>query len=299
MKEASTHGFTENFVTTEDGLSLYVRDYGNDRPGVQTRLPVVCLAGLSRNSRDFHELAIHLSRRTLQPRRVITLDYRGRGRSDWDRDSGRYQLPVEAQDVVAICTTLNVDKADFIGTSRGGLILHLLAVSNPTLLNSVVLNDIGPVIELSGLLRIRDYLTATNHVLEWNDAVEHLKHLHGAAFPALKGDDWATMAHAIYRQNGREIVPDYDPALAGTLRDLKADTPFPDLWPLFDRLTTVPLLVIRGERSTILSEDTVKEMIHRHPNAKSVIAKGQGHAPLLHLEEPMQAIEQFLDALAS
>ncbi|MDQ0319661.1 pimeloyl-ACP methyl ester carboxylesterase [Pararhizobium capsulatum DSM 1112] len=296
MAEASKPDFVEHFVGATDGISIYVREYGSNLRG-QTRLPIVCLAGLSRNSRDFHELAVHLSMRKFQPRQVIALDYRGRGKSDWDPDSSHYQLPIEAQDVVKVCEALGIAKANFIGTSRGGLILHLLAATNPALLNSVILNDIGPVIEHAGLLHIRDYLSSPTRFLEWKDAVQNLKHLHGDAFPVLSEENWEAMAYAIYRHDGREIIADYDPALADALKNLNAETSLPDMWPLFEKLTAVPLLVIRGERSTILSGETLAEMIVRHPNATAVLAKGQGHAPLLHLDEPAQTIERFLDAL--
>lgn len=287
--------FIEHFIPANDGLMLYARDYGSDNPATANAPPVVCLAGLSRNSRDFHPLAVHLSSSSPAPRRVIAVDYRGRGFSERDPDSSRYQLTVEAADVVHVCATLGIDKADFIGTSRGGLILHLLAASHPALLNRVILNDIGPVIELAGLLHIRDYLANPKQFSTWGEVSSSLKEVHGPAFPVLTRDDWDEMAHALYRQHGDHIVADYDPALAEPLKALTMDTPLADIWPLFEGLKPFPLLLIRGENSTILSSETAQEMINRHPNAALFSAAGQGHAPLLHVEGAREAIEGFLE----
>lgn len=286
--------FIEHFIPAEDGLMLYVRDYGSDNPVAANAPPVVCLAGLSRNSRDFHPLALHLSTSISPPRRVIAMDYRGRGLSERDPDSSHYNLAIEAADVVHICGKLGIEKADFIGTSRGGLILHLLGASHPMLLNRIVLNDIGPVIELAGLLHIRDYLTGPKLFSTWDEVSDSLKTVHGAAFPALASGDWDEMAHALYRRQGDYIVADYDPALAETLKSLSADTPVADIWSLFDGLKPFPLLIIRGENSTILSIETAKDMMNRHPKAALFLAAGQGHAPLLHADGPREAITSFL-----
>ena len=290
---AGLQGFTEHFIAADDGLVLYARDYGGDNPIASRQLPLVCLAGLSRNSRDFHQLALHLSSHASSPRRVVAVDYRGRGLSDRDPDSSHYQLPVEANDVVRVCSALGVEKADFIGTSRGGLILHLLATSHPALLNRVVLNDIGPVIELAGLLHIRGYLSDPPRFRQWKDVAGHLKTLFGATFPALSQQDWNGMAEALYRMPGADITADYDPALADALKDLTPGVVLPDIWPLFEGLKPFPLLIIKGENSTILSSETAAEMIKRHPDARGFLAKDQGHAPLLHLDGPREALDRF------
>lgn len=158
MPDRDAGGFQERFYTSSDGLRLYARDYRPDEAASAGWLPVICLPGLTRNTRDFHPLALLLSRDPTAPRRVIAIDSRGRGNSAWDENKANYNLAIEAGDVIAACTTLGIERAIFIGTSRGGLILHLIAATHPDLLEAVILNDIGPVLEAEGLARIRDYL---------------------------------------------------------------------------------------------------------------------------------------------
>lgn len=287
--------FQERRFSASDGLQLYARDYGHDDPRAAALLPIVCLPGLSRNSRDFHLLAMQLSTHPVKPRRVVALDYRGRGFSDWDTDKSRYQLPVEAEDVLAVCAGLDISRAVFIGTSRGGLILHVLAAMRPALLGAVVLNDIGPVIEINGLLQIRQYLQAQQALHSWEEAIDSLKRVHGEAFPALDDADWHDMAQAIFRKKDGMITADFDPALIEPLKSMDANTPVPNLWELYQGFQPMPLMVIRGENSSILSQATFTEMAQRHPGMKSVTAAGQGHAPLLHRPDLIAEITAFID----
>jgi pimeloyl-ACP methyl ester carboxylesterase len=277
-------------VTMDDGLRLYGRDYGL-RGGV--RSPIVCLPGLSRNSRDFHQLAMRLAG---EGRRIVSLDYRGRGLSDWDANKEHYNIVREAQDVVLALDQLGIARAVFVGTSRGGLILHVLGGMIGERIAAMVFNDIGPAIESEGLRRIRDYLSARPKLNTLPDAVDHLKALHGAEFPALGEADWRDMADAIYREVDGSLTADFDPALVEPLRSMDFSVTLPDLWKQFDLLTGIPLLVVRGENSRLLSEETVAEMLSRHPRARAVTAKGQGHAPLLHIEDVYQAVALFLSA---
>ncbi len=293
--------FKEHYIRSKDGLRLYVRDYGVDRPGMAGPLPVVCLPGLSRNSRDFHHLAMALSSpRTSghQSSRVLALDYRGRGLSDWDNDKTRYQLPIEAEDVLTLCAALDITRAIFIGTSRGGLILHLLGAMKPELLAAVVLNDIGPVVEMKGLLHIRRYLAPAPPQQSWDAASRRLKDLHAAAFPALSEPDWMDMAQAIFREKDGVITPDFDPALVDPLEALDESKPMPDLWGLFDGLKDRMAMAIRGEYSNILSSATFEEMQRRHPKMHGVTALGQGHAPILHLEPLRSQIADFIATIS-
>ncbi|WP_426123382.1 alpha/beta fold hydrolase [Pararhizobium sp. PWRC1-1] len=289
--------FQERRFTASDGLQLYARDYGHDNPQAQHSLPIICLPGLSRNSRDFHLLVLRLAAHSERPRRVIAVDYRGRGFSAWDPDKSHYQLAVEAGDVLTACDVLDISRAIFIGTSRGGLILHLLGAMRPALLGGVVLNDIGPVIDITGLLLIRQYLQAQGKFHSWGEAVESLQNVHGAAFPSLDPVDWKDMAEAIFREKDGVITADFDPALIEPLKSLNADTPIPDLWALYEGFKAMPLMTIRGENSTILSKATVAEMTERHPCMKSVTAKGQGHAPLLHRADLLSEITTFINAI--
>ncbi|AVA20900.1 MULTISPECIES: alpha/beta hydrolase [unclassified Rhizobium] len=293
MRNDDESGFVIKTITAPDGLRLSARDYSGDSPALNLA-PIVCLPGLTRNSRDFHELALLLSRDPVAPRRVITLDARGRGLSAWDDDKSHYNLVVEAQDVLTTCAALNIPKAVFIGTSRGGLVLHLLAAGHPDILRAVILNDIGPVLEKEGLVDIRDYLNRNRKPANWDDAVEILRENHGRAFTALTDDDWRDMARAIYTLKDGNVVADFDPAIAVQMKSLDFETPLPDLWPQFEAFQNIPLMVIRGENSKLLTTASLEEMARRHPGMTAKIAIGQGHAPILHLGDIPAAIRRFL-----
>lgn len=283
----------ERHLISPDGLKLFVRIYRPAAPPGDERLPIVCLPGLSRNGRDFHQLALLLSGGADGGRRVVCLDYRGRGHSGWDPDPAQYTVPVETGDVIATCAALGIGRAIFIGTSRGGLILHILAALKPELIAGSVLNDIGPVVERAGLAQIRAYLSASPAPSSWGEAAQVLKQTHSRGFPVLVDDDWQDMAFAIYRQIGGRIVPDFDPALLNPLRDLDLDQPLPDLWPQFDLLAKKPVLAIRGGLSTLLSAATHGEMHKRSPQVEIRVVEGQGHTPLLHLDGLPEDIKRF------
>jgi pimeloyl-ACP methyl ester carboxylesterase len=247
---------------------------------------------LSRNSRDFHLFAARLAG---EGRRLVTLDYRGRGLSDRDSNAANYNIVREAQDVVQALGTLGIEKAAFVGTSRGGLILHILGAMIADRIAAIVFNDIGPVIEGEGLKHIRDYLSARPHPRDVEDAARHLQAVHGEEFPALEDADWRDMAQAIYREIDGKLVADFDPALVEPLKTMDFSTPLPDLWKQFELLAGIPLLVIRGENSKLLSPGTVTQMLAKHPLARTVTAHGQGHAPLLHVADVYPAIRDFLN----
>ncbi|TAU88107.1 alpha/beta hydrolase [Rhizobium leguminosarum] len=294
MPDTDADGFEERFYTTSDGLRLYARDYLSDQAATAGRLPVLCLPGLTRNTRDFHPLALLLSRDTTVPRRVIALDSRGRGNSAWDDNKANYNLAIEAGDVIAACAALGIERAIFIGTSRGGLILHLIAATRPDLLEAVILNDIGPVLEAEGLARIRDYLNSVRRPADWNEAAVILKENHGASFTALAEQDWREMALALYRDIGGRPVADFDPAIAAALKSIDFSQPLPDLWGQFESLSRLPLMLIRGENTSLLSQESACEMARRHSRLILHAAEGQGHAPLLHLGNIPTALRAFL-----
>ncbi|MBX5168988.1 MULTISPECIES: alpha/beta hydrolase [unclassified Rhizobium] len=294
MPDTDASGFQERFYASSDGLKLYARDYRPGEAATAGRLPVVCLPGLTRNTRDFHPLALLLSGDMTEPRRVIALDSRGRGNSAWDENKANYNLTMEAGDVVAACAALGIERAIFIGTSRGGLILHLIAATRPDLLEAVILNDIGPVVQAEGLARIRDYLNGGRRPANWNAAADILKENHGASFTALESDDWREMARAIYRDIGGRPVADFDPAIAEALKSVDLSQPLPDLWEQFESLSRFRLMLIRGENTSLLSKETAGEMARRHSRLILHAVEGQGHAPLLHLSNLPAAIRAFL-----
>lgn len=286
----ASEGFSDFFYPSADGLKLHARIYGD---ATAKGWPVVCLPGLTRNARDFHELALHLSSKAERPRKVIAFDYRGRGQSDHDPDIGRYNVGVEAGDVLAGLSALGIERAAFIGTSRGGLIIHVLGALKPAMLKAIVLNDIGPVIEVEGLAHIRSYLDRAPDPKTFDEAVAAQRRVHGADFPSLTDADWARMVSAICRETEAGWVPDFDPALVDTLAGIDFSKPLPDLWPQFDALAAVPLLAIRGANSKLLSITTLEEMKRRHPGMESITVEGQGHAPFLETGDLPSKIAAF------
>jgi pimeloyl-ACP methyl ester carboxylesterase len=279
----------DRFITVPDGLALHVRIYGEANPGT----PVVCLPGLTRNLLDFEDLARILAAPPYN-RRVIALSSRGRGRSDRDPQPERYTIPVEAGDVSSVLDQLGIESAAFIGTSRGGLILHVLAMTHLERIERLVLNDIGPVLEVDGLRQIQTYLGKRRLPASFADAAEILRVTHGAEFPALGDEDWHGMAQALYREVDGKVLADFDPGIAEQFRSADLSQGLPDLWPQFAALAQKPVMVVRGEHSRLLSRDTVEEMVRRHPGLVAIVAGGQGHAPLLHLTGLAEEIGGFL-----
>jgi pimeloyl-ACP methyl ester carboxylesterase len=282
--------YRDFFVSAADGLRLYARDYG---PDAGDALPVVCLSGLTRSSEDFHELAVVLSHDASRPRRVLSLDYRGRGRSDWDMDWRNYDIEIELNDVLQVLAAAGIAKAIFIGTSRGGLITMALSAVRPTLIACAVLNDIGPVIEHRGLMRIRGYVGKLPTPRTAEEALQILRQVSGPEFPAFTDGQWKALARVTWRESEGQFILNYDPNLMKTLETADPEVPLPDLWPLFEGLKPFPLFVIRGEHSDLLSAETVQAMQERHPRLTAITVSGQGHAPALD-GDLFHAIEQFI-----
>src|SRR5947209_15851478 len=214
--EADDAGFVSRFVSAPDGLRLHVRSYGARGRG----LPIVCLPGLTRNGADFHEIAIALNRDAAQPRLVITVDSRGRGRSDYDRDPENYSFPVELADVLAVITALEIGPAIFLGTSRGGILAMLLGAARPAAIAGVILNDIGPVIDPKGLVRIKGYVGKLPMPRDFAEGAEILRRLGDAQFPSLAPESWLRQARQIWRQESGKLTLAYDPKLSTTLENV-------------------------------------------------------------------------------
>jgi pimeloyl-ACP methyl ester carboxylesterase len=281
--------FVDRHLTSSDGLKLHARDYP---PTGESSGTVICLPGLTRNCRDFHDLALHLSQ---NGKRVVAMDMRGRGQSEYASEFKTYNVITEAEDVLAGMTALGIHHADFIGTSRGGLIIHMLAAMRPAVLNSIVFNDIGPVVEPVGLMQIKAYLDRSPQPKDWTDAFAIQKSIHQKEFPALKLHDWAIHARAIYREaDDKRIVSDYDPNLLKTLKEVDPTVPLPAFWPQFAGLKGKRLMVIRGENSKLLSEATVSAMKKAHPGMVAMEVPGQGHAPMLWTAGLPEIMTDFL-----
>ena len=286
-----TAEFEDRSFRTADGLSLHYRVY--EPAGPARGAPVLCLHGLTRNVRDFEELAPMIAG---LGRRVIVASQRGRGRSDWDPAVERYAPGVYAADMLALLDDLEIPRAVFVGTSMGGLMTLVAAAMAPERLAGAVLNDVGPELNPVGLERIRGYVGAAGAFAAWREASDACRAVNGAAFPRETGAAfWLNFAHKLYREveDGR-IVLDYDPQIAASIAPPAEDAPAADLWPLFDALAAVPTLIIRGVLSDILMVSTVEEMRRRKPDLAVASVPDVGHAPFMTEPAAWEALSAFL-----
>jgi pimeloyl-ACP methyl ester carboxylesterase len=274
---------------SHDGLRLYARVY--DGPGGSAPT-VLCLHGLTRNSRDFEDLAPHLERRY----RVIVPDLRGRGFSARDPQLQNYQPGIYVQDVLALLGRVVATRVAVIGTSLGGMLAMMLGFSHPDRIAGMVLNDVGPEIDPVGIERIKQYAGRLAPARTWSEAVAQTRAVFGEAWPKLAPDRWATLARRGYREDAAGIVEiDADPNIGEALRAAPAATL--DLWPLWRALRNVPTLAIRGDRSDILSAATFARMKSENPDLQQIEAVDRGHPPLLDEPECMMAVDAFLSRI--
>ncbi len=277
------------FFTARDGLRLYARHYGVPDT---SRRPLVCLAGLTRNSKDFHDLAMVLSGPRAHRRAVYALDYRGRGRSAYDDDWKNYSIMTEMLDVLDFMTVTGLHDVSILGTSRGGLIAMVIAAVRPTAISSVILNDIGPVIDPTGLARIIAYVGRIPLPTNWEEATQAVKGMNKRQFTAISDEQWEEIARQSFNDENGNPVYAYDRRLSKAISVLEG--PLPELWPQFQALNRVPVLALRGENSDLLSEDTFAKMRARHPAIETRTVPGQGHAPFLKDEPTISLIGKFL-----
>lgn len=279
------------FYRSHDDLVLYARKYGEDSaPG----RPLLCLPGLTRNGRDFHDIAVALSTHPMHPRAVYCLDYRGRGRSEWDKDWRNYSAYVELLDVAAFLTLRNLSQTAILGTSRGGIIAMMLAVMRPSAMGCLVMNDIGPAIETAGLARIMGYAGKIPVPRDWDEAKRVVYDMNKRHFTALDDDAWNTLTHQLFNEADGRPAPSYDPNVGKALSEVDISKPVPTMWEHFDALRDIPLMVLRGENSDLLSAATVQEMQARHSALTPVLIRNEGHAPLLLDRFSQRLISDFL-----
>lgn len=283
--------FEDRFWSSRDGIKLHFRDYPGPEQGQGgSRVPALCLHGLTRNARDFDILAPRLAKE----RRVICPDMRGRGDSDYAKDSASYTPVQYCEDVLALLEQEGIERFVAIGTSMGGLMTMGLATVIPEKIAGVVLNDVGPRLEPAGLERIKDYVGQGRSYPTWVHAARGIEDTQGRSHPGQPLDFWIGMAKRIMTltSNGR-IVFDYDMKIAEPFLEFDAGNQ-PDLWPAFEALAERPMLIVRGALSDLLSEATLTEMIHRLPGAEAVTLANVGHAPTLDEPEAVTAIERLL-----
>ncbi|MFK7874263.1 MAG: alpha/beta fold hydrolase [Paracoccaceae bacterium] len=269
--------------TTSDGLSLYFEDTGEG-------LPVLCLPGLTRTTRDFDYVAPHLS-----DIRLITLDYRGRGKSDWDPSWQNYALPVEGRDVLELLAHLGLSKTAILGTSRGGLNAMGLATVTPDALLGVALNDIGPEIDAAGMAFIMTYLGINPVAKSHAELAATLAHVM-TGFPNVPAGRWLAEAQTHYIATSDGLTITYDPNLRKAVQAIE-DQPTPDLWPFFDAIPDRPFALIWGENSDLLKEPTVQEMQRRRPDMLLARVADRGHIPFLDEPESLTTLRAWIEAM--
>ena len=279
--------FEDRYFTVRDGLRLHYRDYAGslDRP------PILCLPGLTRNSRDFAKLAERYSPRF----RVLALEFRGRAQSEYDPQPMRYNPLTYAGDVIELLDQLGIAQAIFVGTSLGGLVTMTVAALAPQRIAATILNDIGPELSTAGLDRIRSYVGKDVRFKSWDDAAERIANNVGRVPASYTHDDWVRMAQRVCRDENGEIRFDYDMNIVVPFE--AAPAPTIDMWPLFAALAQKPLLVVRGERSDLLSAEAAAKMQTAAPNARFAVVPRVGHAPELDEAEAIAAIDAFLGDL--
>lgn len=279
--------YTDGYWWSNDGLRLHYRDY----PGDKSRPPIICIPGLTRNARDFEQVARRLS----GDWRVICVDLRGRGESAYAKDPMTYVPLTYVQDIEALLVELKIKRFVAIGTSLGGLITMLLAGLKPGRIAGALLNDIGPELEAKGLDRIRSTTGRTLNWPTWVHAAREIGEMQAAVYPKYTLEDWIVYAKRVCRltQQGR-IVLDYDMRIS---EPMKLQSEAFDLWPSYDALGAAPVAILRGGLSDLFSEATAKEMVKRLPNAKLTTVAGVGHAPALDEPAATRAMGALLKAV--
>jgi len=267
-------------------LELAARIYAGDGPAV------LMMHGLTRNSADFEPLAAHLAGRY----RMIVPDQRGRGLSQWDADPANYRPDVYAQDMLAMLDGLGIGRVAAIGTSMGGLMAMVMNAMRPGLFSAVVMNDVGPVLELEGIARIQSYVGPAGPMRDWTEAAARCRAVNATAFPDFGSADWLAFARRLCaEQPDGTIALAYDPAIAASIAGDEPQTVPPNLWPLWEMMDAVPVLVVRGELSDLLSCQTAAEMARRHRGACTMVEVPRvGHAPILDEAPAIAAIDAFL-----
>jgi pimeloyl-ACP methyl ester carboxylesterase len=267
--------------TTSDGLRLFYTDNG-------AGLPVLCLAGLTRSSADFDYVAPHLP-----PCRLIRLDYRGRGQSDWDKNWQNYALPIEIRDVIELLDHLGVDAVAILGTSRGGLNAMGLAAAAPDRVLGAALNDVGPELDPAGLGMIMTFLGKRPTARTHDEAAAALAYVM-RGFRGVPAARWMQEARTHFRQTEDGLDITYDPALRSAV---EAGGEVPDLWPFFDALAGKPLCLIRGANSDLLSQATVQKMQARRSDMIYANVPDRGHVPYLDEPGALDALHKWMKAL--
>ncbi|PEQ12951.1 alpha/beta hydrolase [Novosphingobium sp. PC22D] len=285
--------YEDRFWTSRDGLELHYRDYAGAAPA-KARPPVVCLPGLTRNARDFAEVAEHIA----PGWRVICPEMRGRGDSEYAKDPATYNPVQYVEDLRELLAQLGIERFVAIGTSLGGLMTLAIAADEPGRIAGAVINDVGPRLEPSGFQRIKDYIGQGRSYPTWVHAARALEESQATAYPGKDLNFWIGMAKRLMTISGNgRIVFDYDMKIAEPFMEIEADA-LPDLWPGVEALRGRPVLVVRGALSDLFSAATMRDMLARLPEAEGLTLPGVGHAPLLTEPDSIAAIDRLLGEVA-
>lgn len=277
----------DRYWNSKDGLRLHYRDYA----GPAERPPILCLPGLTRNARDFEPVADRLAGEW----RVIAVDFRGRGQSEYDPNPANYEPHTYAADILKLLDQLGIADAVFFGTSLGGIVTMLMSTTDSERIAGAVINDIGPVVEDEGVDRLRIYVGKAAALGSWEEAAQSAALRNGIAFPDYTPEQWEQFARRLYseRPDG-SIQADYDMRIADAFASNKG-TPDYNPWPLIDGLVDKPVLIVRGETSDLFSVETAERMLKTLPKAELVSLPGIGHAPALDEPVAVAGIDRLLN----
>lgn len=284
----ATRDYLDYYYRSADGLTLYARDYPG--PEDSQRLPVLCMHGLTRNSADFAWIASRLAK----TRRVISVDQRGRGLSDYDPVAANYTPATYVGDMFKLLDELGIQSMLVIGTSMGGLMAMIMANRQARRFAGIVLNDIGPELDRAGLDRIKSYVGKRREISNWDDAVARTREINAVAFPRYTDEEWLRLAQGLYFEaNGVPVIA-HDAAIAEAMQDAESNAVPADLWPLFHGMAAMPMLVVRGELSDLLAMDCIEKMQAISPTLRVAQIPDRGHAPMLDEPAAVKAVEAFI-----
>ncbi|WP_210358828.1 alpha/beta fold hydrolase [Sphingomonas beigongshangi] len=283
------HAYENCYWMSADGLKLHYRQY----PGDESRPPILCFPGLTRNARDYDALAARLAGRW----RVLAIDFRGRGRSEYAKDPMTYVPTTYVADVQALLAERGIDRFVAIGTSLGGIVTMLLAAEGARIAAALI-NDVGPEIDPAGIARIRGYVGKGGSCPTWMHAARSIAETNADVYPDFEIEDWLAMAKRLYRLNsGGRIVPDYDLKIAEPFR-VSGNERGPDMWGALGSLRDVPTLIVRGGRSDVLAPAVADRMVQALDRAELVTLPSIGHAPMLTEEALRDPIDRLFDRVA-
>ncbi|MEQ7874897.1 alpha/beta hydrolase [Sphingomonas sp. ASV193] len=286
MTKSKSPARQDRFWNSAEGLRLHYRDYA----GPADQPPLLCIPGLTRNARDFEGVAERLA----GDWRVICVDLRGRGMSEYDPDPRRYALPAYVADLMKLLDQLGIAEAVFVGTSLGGLITMAVAAGgDEERIAGALLNDIGPDIDRDGLEFIAQYVGKERHYPDWASATRAVAEAQESRFPGFGEDDWARFTRRTFAERDGAVRPDYDLKIADNFA-VALDAPPVDAWPYYRALAGRPVTLLRGTLSDLFSTATAERMVREIPDVELVEVPNVGHAPTLDEPESIAALDRLL-----